>query len=53
MRADIMIVTFWDQDNRKKKKKKIQDKAVERRQSNTSINSMNIYIMIMLNEPIT
>lgn len=48
-----MIVTLWDQENRNKTMKKIQNKAMERRQSNTSINSMNIYIMIMLNESIT
>ena len=48
-----MIVTLWDQENRNTTMKKIQNKAMERRQSNTSINSMNIYIMIMLNESIT
>ena len=31
IRADIMIVTLWDQENRNKTMKKIQNKAMERR----------------------
>ena len=31
IRADIMIVTLWDQENRNTTMKKIQNKAMERR----------------------